>query len=202
MRNFTEDHMEALQEVFNLGMGQAGSALGQLLDTYVTLTVPDIRFIDSSQLCGLFREQIGVNRAVSAVRQGFYCHMQGEVLMIFELANCHHLVEMMDYDEGDPWAERELLLDVSNILAGACLNCVAAQLQTEFSFSSPTLVCENLCVDALFSRHQMLWQYAMVTKIKLDLEARAFSCTILIFMSDDSVEKLGEALDNFIASYE
>ena len=198
----SKDDIEALEEVFNLGMGKAGSALGDLLDTFVTLQVPEISLIDSSCLAAVIQGQIDSDRPFNMVRQEFFSNLHGEVFVVFELECCKTMAKMLGYGENETWADQEILLDVSNILSGACLNCVGEHLNTEFSFSPPSIVGQNLVIDELLLKLNPLWKHAIVTKIQLKIEQQAFSSNLLIFMSDESFEQLRLALNIFIESFE
>jgi len=48
--NFTEDQQDYLQEICNIGMGQAGQSLSVLFEQYVTLSVPSIEIISAINL--------------------------------------------------------------------------------------------------------------------------------------------------------
>lgn len=196
-----EDQNEALVEVYNLGMGRAGAALGELLDTFVTLTMPETELVEASQLAEIIEKRIKSSQPVSAVRQAFYSDLRGEVCVIFEIESCRKLAQLMGYDADEPGIEQELLLDITNIIAGACLSSVAEQLEEEFSFSPPSIMDENVSLEELFSHYTLPWKHALLSRVRLELKQHAFTNTMLVFLSDDSIDKLRAALDRFIESF-
>ena len=67
----TEDQRDALQEVLNIAMGQAGDSLARILDAFVELSVPRIRIVDVSRVSDTVRDMVGDRQEVTAVRQSF-----------------------------------------------------------------------------------------------------------------------------------
>ncbi len=48
--SFSEDQRDALQELTNIAMGQAGASLATLRDTFVDLSIPRIRVVEVIEL--------------------------------------------------------------------------------------------------------------------------------------------------------
>ncbi|RJP33649.1 MAG: hypothetical protein C4527_04110 [Candidatus Omnitrophota bacterium] len=200
-RMLSEDHYEVLREIINIGMGQAGAALAKLLDTFVELAVPNVTMIDAHQLTSVVAEVVDDPGEITAIRQAFYNQLHGEALVIYNRQGCRELADLLGYDDEDiDRSDQELLLDVGNILVGACMNGIAEQLNPghELSFSPPSLFCENMPPDRLFSHHETSWNYALLLKVAFRLEQRAFSSHILIFMPEQSIDYLIQALDKWI----
>ncbi|MEW6613429.1 MAG: hypothetical protein AB1409_11880, partial [Pseudomonadota bacterium] len=125
----TEAQTDALQEVANVAMGQAGNSLARILDVFVCLSVPRIRLVTATEVLDAVLEMVGSDTVVSAARQAFYNHLRGEAVVIFGQAGCRDLAVLMGYDEQlDANSEQELLLEVSNVLVGACMCCIGDQL--------------------------------------------------------------------------
>jgi chemotaxis protein CheC len=198
---FSADHRDALQEISNVAMGSAGAGLATVLDSFVHLSIPKLSLVDSDRIASLISEGCWANQSVSAVRQAFYNRMSGEAIALFGAAGCRELADLMGH-EGDiePGLEQELLLDVSNILVGACLNGLAAQLQTQFGFSAPSILCEDKTIAQLFSAYTPVCKEALLIQIDFAVEARSFTCQLLIFMPRESLELLHEALTRFLES--
>ncbi len=75
----SEDQREALQELVNIGMGQAGASIAQVLDEFVKLSIPRI---SSVAACNLSQEIVRLvgDADVSAIRQAFTTEFRGEAL--------------------------------------------------------------------------------------------------------------------------
>ena len=143
----TEDQRDCLQEIVNVAMGQAGESLACLLEIFVQLGVPRINLVASEDITPQLKQMIGEqDNKVTAVRQAFFRNkgkldIQGEALLVFSDSSLSELAELMSYEEEESVnAELELLLDVSNILNGACLTGIAEQLESDFGYAPPSLI--------------------------------------------------------------
>ncbi len=201
----TEDQRDCLQEIVNVAMGQAGESLACLLEVFVQLSVPRIRLIESKDITPELQKMIGSDDAkVSAVRQAFYrssgrLDIQGEALLVFSDTSFHDLAELMAYEEELTLnAEQELLLDVSNILNGACLTGIAEQLESELGYSPPSLIGSNLATDKILSEEQLSWAEALMIEITYRLENRSFNCNLMFLMTGKSIRALLTAIDEFL----
>src|SRR5207249_3053325 len=107
------DEREALQEIANVGMGQAGASIAQLLGEFVRLSIPRVLVLPAHEACSLLANA-GAGGCVSAVRQGFHGDLRGEAIAIYAEKGWNELADLMGYEAGDCPTESEILLDVSN----------------------------------------------------------------------------------------
>ncbi|MBB5190448.1 chemotaxis protein CheC [Silvimonas terrae] len=197
----TEEQRDALQEITNIGMGRAGALLAQLMGGFVHLSVPGISLADADNISGTIAQTVGRELAVTAVRQSFSGTLRGEAMVIYDERGCRNLADLMGYeDEIGAATERELLLDVGNVLVGACLNGIADLLVSPLSYSPPTLIAENAEVDRLINPDQLTWDYALLIQVRFTLEIRDFTCHLLTLMPEESISQLKKALDAFMES--
>lgn len=205
----TEEHLDCLQEIVNVAMGQAGESLACLLDVFVCLSVPRIRFVASDEITGELQQMMGG----PVVRQAFFRNsgpldIQGEALLIFGDTSFHDLAELMAYDkELTNAVEQELLLDVSNILNGACLTGIGEQLDFELGYSPPSLMRashnnlnhnNNHNNNKILNENQLSWAQALLIEITYRLENRSFHCELMFLMTGDSIKALFKAIDRFL----
>ena len=195
------DQKDALQEISNIAMGTAAAGLAKVLDSFVRLSVPRINIVETSSIAERLSTSLTQHREVSAVRQAFYNQVEGEVVVVFGEDGCRDLADLLDYDANGPEAvKQELLLDVSNILVGACMNGIAQQLGSQISYSPPEILCRAVPLDRLFVGHQPTCEQALLIEIDFSLEARSFSCHMLTFFAPESFETLRSSLARFLES--
>jgi chemotaxis protein CheC len=194
------DQKDALQEISNIAMGTAASGLAQVLESFVRLSVPRIRTIETARIAEVFSTNLSRLREVSAVRQAFYSQVEGEVIVVFGEEGCLELADLLGQDADDPATTDEILLDVSNILVGACMNGIASQLGSQLSFSPPEIICRGVPVARVFAGHQPTCEQALLIEIDFSLEARSFSCHMLTFLGPESFGALRSALTRFLGS--
>ncbi|MBY0446323.1 MAG: chemotaxis protein CheC [Burkholderiales bacterium] len=198
----TEDQTDALQEITNIAMGRAGAQLAQILDTFIKLSVPRINIIQSSSISSNMLNMIGAKSAATAIRQSFNGSLSGEAMVVYDQHGCRNLADLMGYDGIiDRTAERELLLDVGNVLIGACLNGVADLLGASLVFSAPTIMAENVEVDQLINTKHLTWNYALLVEVHFTLEIRDFTCHLLTLMPEESILRLQLAIDAFMDDF-
>ncbi len=197
----TDDQKEALQEIANIGMGQAGASIAQVLDHFVRLSIPRILFLRHDDMAASLRSAVGEDQ-VSAVRQAFHSSMRGEAIVVFGEQRCNDLADLMGYEQDlDRSAELELLLDITNILVGACLGGIAEQLREKMSFSPPSLMADRVAIEKLLSGGEVSWHNALLVEVNFSLEQRNFACHLLILMTENEIKSLATALDRFLENY-
>jgi chemotaxis protein CheC len=196
----TDDRKEALQEIANIGMGQAGASIAQVLGEFVQLSIPRILIVPPEEVPAVLVKTVG-EKTVSIVRQAFYSDMRGEALVIFGQHRCNDLADLMGYENDlDHAAEVELLLDLSNILVGACLGGIAEQLQLAIGFSAPSLMADATPLERLLQDNPVPWTAALLVEVDFRLENRSFACHLVILMPEDEIRALMLAVDRFLES--
>jgi len=125
----TERQLDVLQEVSNIGMGHAATALSQLLRRTIHLHVPRVTVTGFDEVPALLG---GAERVVAGVILQVLGAARGDILMIFPLESAERLLaELVGTHEDDPLATdlgASTLLEVGNILASAYLNALGQML--------------------------------------------------------------------------
>lgn len=197
--DFGAEHCDALQEVVNVAMGRAGATLAELLGVFVRLSVPRVRVQRATRLDAVLAGLIGGNGEVTAVRQAFNARLRGEAIVLFGEAGGAELADLMGYDaELTSPERREILLDIANVLVGACLGGLCEQLDMEPTFSAPSLLAEATPVSALMLPESLEWSHALLVEVSFTLEARGFSSHLLMLMPEGSIGLMREALDRVL----
>jgi len=195
---YSEDQADALQEVANIAMGQAGDSLARILDNFVTLSVPRIRQIEVQDLADTVTAMVG-EEEVSAIRQAFYNSLRGEAIVIFTQSGADELAELLGYDcELDAAIEQELLLEVGNLLVGAILNGISETLGAELGFSAPSLMAEHTPLREVLTPDQLSWEQALLVEVNFSVEKHRFKSHLLMFMTEETIDTLRGILDQFM----
>lgn len=201
VQSYNEEQLDALQEVVNIAMGQAGASLASVFDVFVQLSVPNISIMTVENTTDSMVGIVGKNTEISAVRQAFYDSMRGEAILIFKNSGCGDLADLMGYEnELDSQNEQELMLDVSNILVGAVLCGIAEILDTELSFSAPSIIAIGVHVEDLFRPSNLSWSHALLIEVNFSLEARDFTCHLVILMPEESIDHMRHTITRFMES--
>jgi chemotaxis protein CheC len=195
----TEDQSDALQELSNVAMGRAGESLSNLLDTFVILSVPRVRVVDVSEVADAVAAMDRAPDVVTAVRQAFFPKIRGEAITLFGPEGCRDLADLMGHEgELDGPKEQELLLDTANILVGAVLNGLGEQMETTFSYTPPSLLALKTPLRELLDTNNLDWSCALLIEVNFALDARGFTCHMLTFMPEQSLEWIRGTLDEML----
>ena len=120
------EFFDGYREITNVALGQAADLLARVLNCFVRMPIPNVSMLEITEL-EMAIDQVMQNEHMSAVCQGFIGGgIAGEAMLLFSESNFQDIAEMMNYDGVlDEAAEIELLMDLTNILIGACLKGIA-----------------------------------------------------------------------------
>lgn len=202
----TEDQRDALQEIANIGMGQAGARLAALLGRFVHLSVPRIRMVDTDTLPSAVRDMLDFSEPVTALRQSFRCDIAGEAISLFDSRSAAHMKvvfrseDAQDEVEHEDMSDAEVLSDVANLIAGACLTGLFEQLEQLPTFTPPRLIGEQLDLEEVLHPSKLPWDRALLLEVNLQTEDGVFGSHLLTLMTAKAVQSLVAALDGFLAN--
>lgn len=194
---FDDLAMDALTEIFNLGVGQAAHAFSQIAGDTVLLTVPRIRMVTHAELTPDIGG--GGGAAVSAVRQRYSGAIHSEAILMFPAEQSLQLVQMMVGGELplDQLAEmeQEALSEIGNILLNSVMASVADALQIHLDGSLPTV--ETSQMDSVIKPDSELKGTVLLIDIQFEVASREVK-GLLAFLLDVASE---EALEGLMARF-
>lgn len=200
IRDLSPNQTDMLQEIVNIAMGQAADSLARVFDCFVRLSVPRIALIEATRIRDSMAALVKDDTLITAVRQSFCDDLSGEAIALFRADSFRGLSALMDFPDLEPQSEKEQLLDISNILVGACLNGIAEQLSANLSFSPPSLIAQNTTARELLTPSSLPWDYALQVEVNFSLENRDFMSHVIIMMPQDAVGSLQHSLEQFLES--
>ncbi|MHB1125920.1 MAG: chemotaxis protein CheC [Bacillota bacterium] len=142
----TDMHFDALKEVGNIGVGNAATALSQMLNKVVGMEVPKVGVLPLEDIFSLIG---GEEDRVACVILTVSGDAPGSVLFLLEEKSALNLVDMLlnnppgTTEEVDALAQ-SALAEVGNILAGAFLNAFSIITQITFTSSVPAFAFDML----------------------------------------------------------
>jgi chemotaxis protein CheY-P-specific phosphatase CheC/CheY-like chemotaxis protein len=193
------DIRDGYKEVANVAMGQAADFLARLLNVFVLMPVPHVNMIDSADLRMALGE-VAAGENISAVCQGFIgAGIAGEALLLFQESSFQDIAELTQYQgKIDENAELELLMDMANILIGACLKGLADQLEVNFSQGPPVVLGRHVKVSDLLKGNALRWKQTLAIEMGYRIENRKISCDLLLLLTEDSIASLNTRLQYLI----
>ena len=195
----SEEKRDALQELVNIGMGNAGAALASALGAFVELAVPGVGLTDRRNVSKLLDVGSWADHEVHAIRQPFFGALMGESMMLLDGQAHALLADLLGYRaEMDRNEQQEVLLDLANAVIGACVNGIAEPLQEAVSFAPPALLGSRSDVHAFLSKDVAAWHQGLVVNVDFRLKARAFRSRVLVFLPETSIRRIDEALTRLL----
>lgn len=204
MTVLTEERRDTLQEMINIGFGRSMSSLADLLGVRIELSVPDVLVIRTEEILDYLIKVMEGTEEVSLVQQGFRGEFFGEAVLALPGLAGRELVVMLDEDAGFQPAlemgqlEMEALLEVGNVVIGACLGQFADLLQTSLSFSPPTVLMENIHSAYLQDVLRARPGDALLIHTKFRVDQRAVMGYLLILLPEDCLHWLYREVDIFL----
>lgn len=180
--------LDAYREICNVAMGQAGSLLAEVLNLFVKLPVPKVDLLESSEL-HMALQAVRDIPSLSAVCQGFIGDgVSGEAFLLFDDTKFSSMGKLMGYSgEIDQGSELEVLMDLSNILIGACLKGIADQLDISFSQGHPIVLGQHCRLEELIAANQNQWRKTLTVEIGYELEGHDVQCDLLLLLTEESL---------------
>lgn len=127
LEHVTNNYLDVLREIGNIGAGNAMTALSQMLQSKVDMQVPQVRLLEFSEVGAMVG---GEEQLMVGVLLGVEGDITGSIMFLVELGAAKGLVKkmMMGYDSGRPdldEMETSAMMELSNIITGAYLNSLA-----------------------------------------------------------------------------
>jgi len=189
--NNEQAFLDACQEVANVAMGRAGDLLARFLDAFVELPIPKVNHIELNELYMAlqFADQ---NQTVSSVCQGFIGPgIAGEALLIFNDSSFKNIASLIKYQGViNDNVELELLMDIANIIVGACLQGISDQLNVNLSQGHPEVLGQHIKIPDLIKNSVKHWTKTLSIEINYKIENEAINCDLLLLFTEDSIESL------------
>ncbi|MBW1899061.1 MAG: chemotaxis protein CheC [Deltaproteobacteria bacterium] len=207
--DFSEEEKDILQEIMNIAFGNATADLAEVIDIYVMLSVPNIKAIAIGALPEYLKKTINEDIESSIIEQKFWGNFKGSGLLVFPSGSGKDILAFLDKKEskdynGDAAAtlEKGGLLEIGNILIGACVGKVSELLNTFVTYSPPQVIQSEKNEFNHLIEHFDPQQSAIVMKTIFTFKEKDISGFLLILTNHESIGWLRKALNDFMDSYE
>ncbi len=207
--SFSEEELDILQEVMNIAFGQATADLAELIDIYVVLSIPEIRLIQAEKLTDYIEDTIKDYKETSIVYQSYWGKFKGTALLNFPLGAGRELIMMLDPESGKLASgdqlnvlEKETLIEISNILIGACVGKLTELLKDHVTYSPPSVINRNNSESSLFENIIKPNNTAITMKTVFGFEGRDIDGYLFLIHDPESMKWLKMALHAFMGEYE
>ncbi|UEM18879.1 chemotaxis protein [Skermanella mucosa] len=198
----TEAESDAIIELFNLGMGRAAGALGQMVDAEVALSVPSLDIVRRTDA----PDQLGcpAGQRICAVRQTFAGPFDGQAMLIFPEGSSLELVRRLLPDSpplGDMTdLEEEALTEVGNVILNHCLASFANLLHSEIRTEIPVYQIGRPEEIIGTAAGTTVSSYVLIIRVDFGLFAKRIEGHVLFLQDIASIQAFQAAIRAFVAS--
>ena len=191
----SSDLRDCYQEIANVAMGRAGDLLARLLNVFVELPIPNVNFIEVSEITMALKD-VEVSDSTSGICQGFISSgISGEALLILNDSSFKDVASLMNYQyQADMGTELELLMDLANVLIGACLKGISEQLDINFSQGHPVVLGQHRKISELIASGSDKWKKTLAIEISYSIENYPIKCDLLLLFTESSMKTLNNKL--------
>lgn len=170
--------IDTIREISNIGMGNAATALSQMVDKTVTITVPEAVLIDITEVPGLYG---GEDTEVAASYVQVVGQVRGHLLIVFPVADAHILIELMMPGKNlnlmsDPKDEMaySAIQEIGNILASSYLRSLAEMTQLNILPTVPAVAVDfaGSIVGYVVTSLQDVTEKLVVVKTNFDVSGK------------------------------
>ncbi len=198
MHDLTVLELDALAEIFNISVGRSASALSELTQEPVTMSVPVVHVMPIQRVIELLSPGIGAER-LTCVSQMFNGSFSGEAMLMFPENSSLEIVRLMLGSqvpiEQLSEIEQDALNEIGNIILNACFSTIADMLQDTFSCDLPELTVAS--VEEILRKPESE-QTVLFIQIQLALESRSLEGYLAFIMGGESEANLQQALRGFL----
>lgn len=207
--DFSRDEKEILEEVMNIAFGSASAELGEVIDIHVSLNAPEVHVTDIQSVPDYFQSIREDNEGIKIIEQNFWGDFAGRSFLVVSVNTGNDLISLA---EGTPPGDETMarteirhngvLLEIGNILIGACIGKIGELLTTVVTYSPPFMADADKPFTDLIADFCEPAMRAIVIKTVFAFENKSTTGLLLTITKPASIAWMRHALMNFMESYE
>jgi chemotaxis protein CheC len=196
--NLTIEQIEALQEIINIGVGQAAGVLNEMLSSHITLQIPFIKTFSPNLVKQELELKLGKGK-FSAVELEFFGSVNGNAELVFPTDSAAELVSIVS-DEDMEVSESDLdelkvgaLTEIGNIVISGVMGAISNLLSQDLEYFLPSYIegnIETLIKNKNLEKHSTL----VLAQTRFFIEETKIQGDIILIFHLGSFHKILEAL--------
>jgi chemotaxis protein CheC len=206
---FSDLEIDTLQEIMNIAFGQASADLADVINVFIVLSVPALKLKKAMNLLEFINLEIGDVKSFKIIEQSYWGKSRGIALLAFPHEAELELIAMFREDTGMGFEndmsdelDNEMLIEIGNILIGACVSKMAELLKDVVTFVPPRVISGEQLSEAFVENRFEPESRVILLKTLFQIEGRELSGHLFLVNSLDSIHTLKEALRAFWKQYE
>jgi chemotaxis protein CheC len=201
--NITPLQLDAFRELVNIGVGRAAAALNEMLESPITLEVPEVSMIGYEDLNAEAGDGSGDSDSTySCVQLGFHGSFSGTAALVFPPASAVKLVASLTGEVPETPGLNGVMAGTLNEVGNIIINCVIGTIgniiEKPFDFSIPNYIqgkLKNLIGMQLKAQPKRI----LLVKTHFTVQDRHIDGNILLVFEATSFDTLLKAIDRIYA---
>jgi len=191
-------HLDVLREIGTIGAGRAATALAELLDRRVEITLPETKLVPLETLDKILGNPEGLYFVLDIGLEGdiggrFFFLLPPDEAKILGSALLGKTPDEIEIDDA---LFQSSLKEIINILAGAYLNALADMTNLTILYGTPSIALDMIAalLDFFFIQIAQDADEAIFIKTKIKVEDIHFGGFFLFFPNFESLRRIFEIL--------
>jgi len=191
---FTEEVQDAFLELTNIGIGKAASAMSELVDRHLQITVPHFHYFQVGEGSAIPEFHL---KSTVQVLQVFSGMIEGRVLLVLSKEGAVRLASMLlDEDvREDAFGETEqsAILELGNIMIGGLMGSLSNSMELSLNYEPPEIQMrgdDNLALGQWKTGEPLV----VVIKATLTIDEEDVSSYLILLVNLDNFHKLLDCL--------
>ena len=137
----TEDERDCLQELMNVAYGSATAAITEILDAFAQLSIPKIQIINADELKDYLSNELNLDVEHLVSLQQINGTLCGENMFVIDKESAKNIAYKFGLEDHEVNDEEiaDVVLEITNILSSSTISKLAEDIDTNVSFSAPTV---------------------------------------------------------------
>jgi len=194
----TDEHIDALREIVNVGVGSAASILNSMLNAHVRLEVPVLRIVTLDELMRDMESERGT-QTLAAVSMAFKGDISGVAEVVLPSGSAARFVAALAQDDsGDSdldAIQAGTLSEVGNIILNSVVGSVSNTLEFSLTYALPNYL-EGGIGDVMPRDDVTTKSAIVIAHTRLGIEQLAIVGDIVMFIDRQSFDSLLTAIDS------
>ena len=194
MIRITQQILDGMVELVNIGVGRSAGSLNALTGYHVTLTVPQITLCD---IVRLKEELPQPDQPFVIIHQDYSGQFEGTALLMFPLESAEGLFHLMTGEQKKTPENEELwqmtFTEIANIIVNSVMGSITNVLETKVKFHIPEYHEDSLVHILTDSRFVNEERIAVVHTI-FEVKEKDISGRIAVLFTARSIEAIGESI--------
>ena len=205
---FTDFEIDILEEMMNIAFGNAAADLAETINLFIELNAPKMRIINIGGLADYITHQIKDFEECSIVEQFYRGEIGGAAFLIFPYGVERDFISLFqDKDVASMKSdiflelEKEILLEVGNILIGACVGKLFELLDGVSTFFPPRAIVGEVFNESFILKEFDKDDYAITLQTNFRFEDRDIAGYLFLLNHQKTVGHVKKALKKYMEKY-